>query len=483
MKPENSRAFVWSTLTNLTKLIFSFITPIILARLLGPEAFGVIAMAFVLVGLSQIFIDFGSTEAIVKSKHITKKFISSLFWFNFVLCTLVFLFVLILTPLISEFFQRDQLKILIPLLSVSMFFQVASIIPTSLFRRNKDFRSITIADVISRFFSSTLAILSAIFGAEVYSLVVLSVSQSLIYYLVITYKSNARINRYFSFKYLRLVFSFTLSLLYIKVVNHIERHSDRLFIGPNFGDATLGIYTRGLGFQKGLQRFLSGSFNPVFFSVITRENSENYLKSLLEQSYQGFFLLMYPLFLYFFYFSDDLVLMLFGDEWKFMIELLPYFALLFLIRPFQKVNQEIIKAKGNIFFLAACFTVLTPILIISYYFMPSSAGIYGYITAYILISILFLIASMIYVRRLLHLKRFYFFNLFLTFLPRIFFLTLLAIGLKELVDDTDTYFLNLAIAGLIFLSFTLGFQRIFAMEAQVKIEKLVIKTLRFKKLA
>tara|TARA_E500000331_G_C16960337_1_gene584651 strand:- start:190 stop:717 length:528 start_codon:yes stop_codon:yes gene_type:complete len=175
--------------------------------------------------------------------------------------------------------------------------------------------------------------------------------------------------------------------------------------------------------------------------------------------------------------------MLFGDEWKFMIELLPYFALLFLIRPFQKVNQEIIKAKGNIFFLAACFTVLTPILIISYYFMPSSAGIYGYITAYILISILFLIASMIYVRRLLHLKRFYFFNLFLTFLPRIFFLTLLAIGLKELVDDTDTYFLNLAIAGLIFLSFTLGFQRIFAMEAQVKIEKLVIKTLRFKKLA
>ena len=85
MKPENSKAFVWSTLTNLTKLIFSFITPIILARLLGPEAFGVIAMAYVLVGLSQIFIDFGSTEAIVKSRYITKKFLSSLFWFNFAL--------------------------------------------------------------------------------------------------------------------------------------------------------------------------------------------------------------------------------------------------------------------------------------------------------------------------------------------------------------------------------------------------------------
>ena len=241
MKPENSKAFVWSTLTNLTKLIFSFITPIILARLLGPEAFGVIAMAYVLVGLSQIFIDFGSTEAIVKSRYITKKFLSSLFWFNFALCVLVFLIVLSLTPLISEFFQRDQLKILIPLLSIGMFFQVASIVPTSIFRRNKDFRPITIADAISRFLSSCLAILSAILGAEVYSLVVLSLSQSFIYYLVITYKSHTKIHRYFSFKYLRLVFSFTLSLLYIKVVNHVERHSDRLFIGPSFGDAALGI--------------------------------------------------------------------------------------------------------------------------------------------------------------------------------------------------------------------------------------------------
>ena len=165
-----------------------------------------------------------------------------------------------------------------------------------------------------------------------------------------------------------------------------------------------------------------------------------------------------------------------------MIELLPYFAFLFLIRPFQKVNQEIIKAKGNIYFLAICFTVLTPSLIISYYLMPPSVGIYGYIVAYVLVSLLFLITSMIYVGRLLHLKGFFFLNLFITFLPRIFFLTLLALGLKELVDNTNAHFLNLILAGLVFLFFTLGFQRIFAMEAQVKIESLLMKVLSLKKL-
>ena len=90
-------------------------------------------MAFVLVGLSQIFIDFGSTDAIVKSKNITKKFLSSLFWFNLLICILVFLFLILLTPFVANFFQRDQLQIIIPLLSLSMFFQVVSIVPASIF--------------------------------------------------------------------------------------------------------------------------------------------------------------------------------------------------------------------------------------------------------------------------------------------------------------------------------------------------------------
>ena len=82
MQSVNSKALFWSVLNNISKLVSTFVAPIILARILGPESFGIIAMAFVLVGLSQIFIDFGSTDAIVKSKNITKKFLSSLFWFN-----------------------------------------------------------------------------------------------------------------------------------------------------------------------------------------------------------------------------------------------------------------------------------------------------------------------------------------------------------------------------------------------------------------
>ena len=163
MQSVNSKALFWSVLNNISKLVSTFVAPIILARILGPESFGIIAMAFVLVGLSQIFIDFGSTDAIVKSKNITKKFLSSLFWFNLLICILVFLFLILLTPFVANFFQRDQLQIIIPLLSLSMFFQVVSIVPTSIFRRQKDFKSITLCDVNSRIFSTIFAISTALY--------------------------------------------------------------------------------------------------------------------------------------------------------------------------------------------------------------------------------------------------------------------------------------------------------------------------------
>ena len=74
MKFNFTNALKWSGINNLLKLLFSVVVPIILARMLGPEPFGIIAMAFVLVGLSQVFIEFGTGDAIVRAKKTNKKF-------------------------------------------------------------------------------------------------------------------------------------------------------------------------------------------------------------------------------------------------------------------------------------------------------------------------------------------------------------------------------------------------------------------------
>ena len=116
-------------------------------------------------GLSQIFIDFGSTDAIEIQKNITKNFCHLFFWFNLLICILVFLFLILLTPFVANFFQRDQLQIIIPLLPQVCSFRV-SIVPTSIFRRQKDFKSITLCDVNSRIFSTIFAISTALYDFE-----------------------------------------------------------------------------------------------------------------------------------------------------------------------------------------------------------------------------------------------------------------------------------------------------------------------------
>ncbi len=478
MKLENKKAFLWSATNNLSKLFFSFLTPIILARILGPEAFGLIALALILVGLSQIFIDFGTTEAIIKSRNISSKFLSSLFFFNLSICIFIYILILLLTPLVSNYFNKEELNIIIPLLSIGIFFQFIGIIPSSLFKREKNFLALTKADFLSRLISSIVAIIYSLYHADVYALVILSLSQSILYGIFLILFSTWRIKLYFSFSHIKMVFSFTASLFFIKIVNHIERQSDRVFIGPIYGDLLLGVFTRGLALQKAIQRFINGFFNPVFFSILTRENSLETIRNSLKQTYEAFLLMMFPLFLLFSFFSEELVLLIFGNQWEEMIPLLPLFAFLFLIRPFQKINQEIIKAKGNIFFLVACFSLYTPILISIYYFYADQFGLAGYIYAYIFISFLFLISSFIYICKLLDIKISFLIDLFRVFLPRAFLCFLIAYILNMVSFLQGLYFIKLSLFCVLLLLSLLLMQVLHYSSVQKSIQEAILGSIK-----
>ena len=447
MESENKAALRWSGLNSFSKVFFNFLTPIILARILGPEVFGLMALALILVGFSQIFVDFGTTEAIIKEKEISPKFLSSLFWFNLFIAFSVYFCILLITPFFSSYLNKEELSLIIPILSTAIFFQVYSLFPTSLFKREKDFLSITKADFLSRLFASLLSILLAIYNFKIASLIALSISQATIYAVLMASFSNWRLSFFFSLLHVRQVLTFTASLFYVKVINNIERQSDRFFIGPIFGDVMLGIYTRGLALQKGLQRFFSGLFNPVFFSILSRQDKRSEIINSYLNALEAFMILMFPLYLVFFFFSENVVLIIFGTGWKDMIEFLPFFSLLFLIRPFQKINQEVIKSKGNVTFLVICFSVLTPLLILIYYFYSKNNGISSFINAYVIISIMLFISSTIYVFNLLEIKPRVFLSLFKNYLMR----GIVLLGLAIIISSDNLINFGILFELIIFL--------------------------------
>ena len=130
------------------------------------------------------------------------------------------------------------------------------------------------------------------------------------------------------------------------------------------------------------------------------------------------------------------------------------------------------------FFLVKCFSIFIPLLIISYFFIPKELGLTAYILAYIFISLLFLVTSVHYVKQLLQLKRFYFMELFFSFLLRITLLTLVAFISRNYLFTNDFYLLNLIIFGLLQIVTLFLVQRIHFMEAQLKLEGLIYKLVK-----
>ena len=188
--------------------------------------------------------------------------------------------------------------------------------------------------------------------------------------------------------------------------------------------------------------------------------------------------MMFPLFLFFFCFSEELVLFIFGKEWADMIPLLPLFAFLFLIRPFQKINQEIIKAKGNIYFLALCFSAYTPLLISIYYFYADQFGLAGYIYAYIFISFLFFISSSIYIGRLLKINISFVVDIFKACLPRAIVCSLLAYAIDLISILDGFYFIKLSLFGIMLFLSLLLMQLVHFSKVQQRIQEVILGSLK-----
>ena len=227
MKFNFSHALKWSSINSVIKFLYSLFVPILLARIIGPEPFGILAMAFVVVGLSQLFIEFGIGDAIVRAKKINEEFLSSLFWFNLLIGILIYISILFVTPLVSDYFQNDLLNQVIPILSTIIFFQLITIITSALMRRRGDFLSIAKANLFSKIISSLGAIYLALMGYEIVSLMFLSLSQAIIYAIILTFQEKWFPRLGFSLKIVKSVFKFTISIFYIRLIKRqINKTSD-----------------------------------------------------------------------------------------------------------------------------------------------------------------------------------------------------------------------------------------------------------------
>lgn len=266
LKQQAISGIKWTGISQAISTLLQFGTIVVLARLLDPSDFGLMAMIFLVTGLAQAFSDAGISNAIIYRQDVTDEQLSTLYWLNITAGVTMFLIILVARPLIVAYYREPQISVYISVVSVG--FVISSFGQQSLVLMRKElrFRNFSVVEITSSVIASVSAIGAALLGWGVWSLVLRSIVQASVRSLMgISWaaQSGKLPGLHFRSVDLRGFVSFGLYQMGEKTINYLSANVDNLIIGRFLGAEALGYYS--VAYQ--LIKFPLERFNPIITQV------------------------------------------------------------------------------------------------------------------------------------------------------------------------------------------------------------------------
>jgi lipopolysaccharide exporter len=222
-----------------------FFIGVVLARLLSPEAFGIVGLALIPIGLGRLLGDLGFGAAIIQRAYVTREHVRAAFTGSVTMGMLLFSALWFLAPTVSHMFMQDALTPILRAIGVSFILSAASATPICLLRRELRFRMLAGIEIVTYVAGyGTVGVLLAVWGFGAWSLVAANIAQSLCEATLAIYLTKQPVWLYFGFKEYRNLFGFASAEVLNNVVNYIAENLDFFVTGKWLGPYMLGLYNR-----------------------------------------------------------------------------------------------------------------------------------------------------------------------------------------------------------------------------------------------
>lgn len=343
LKEQTIKGVRWSVSANGIQQGLQIIITVVLARLLMPEDFGVLAMAVVFSGLIAVFNDFGIGAAIIQKQDITDDDLSSIFWFNAFVGLIATLLTIAIAPLIAAFYQKDILLPLLSLMALGFLFTGLSTVQQSLLMKEMNFKKVAIFEIISTLIGGIVAVFLAYRDYGVWSLAWQGLSATIITAFLFWITSQWRPKFKFNFNSIKSIMGFSLNLLGFNFVNYLSKNVGYLLIGKFLGTEPLGYYTLAYRLMlypiQNISHVVSRVLFPAFSNI--QKNNELFRDAYLKSTrYIAF--VTFPMMFGIFTVADEFILTFFGPKWEPTI-------FLFKVLCFTGMLQSIIATVGKIY--------------------------------------------------------------------------------------------------------------------------------------
>lgn len=333
----------YTALAKYSGIIISLVVAGVLARLLSPDDFGVVAIATVIITFFNLFTDMGVSPAIVQHKSLSKEELSDIF--SFTVWTGIGISILFFAAswLIADYYESDILRTLCQLLSANLFFASATIVPGALFYRNKEFKFIAIRSFIIQIAGGTGAVIAALCGAGLYALIITPILSSILIFIISYQRYPQRLRFTLGLTALRKIFSYSAYQFMFNVINYFSRNLDKLLIGKYMSMSDLGYYEKSYRLMmlplQNITQVITPVMHPIFSDF---QNDKNKLATSYERIIRFLSFIGLPLSVLLFFTAKEVTLIIFGDQW---LPSVPVFRILAL----SVGIQIILSSSGSIF--------------------------------------------------------------------------------------------------------------------------------------
>jgi PST family polysaccharide transporter len=348
IKKKTIQGIFWSGMQNWGSQAGSFIIFLILARLLTPEAFGLVALANVLINFMQIFLNQGFAQVLIQKQDLESQDINTVFWTQVFMGCLLTTITFFSAILIAQLFHQPSLIPLLKILSLVFIINAFSQTQASLLRRNFKFKILATRSLLGIIIAGIIGVVMAVLGYGVWSLVGQQLTYELMGVVVLWKAGNWRPKWQFSWATLREVFSFSINVLGYKLVDFFNQRTDNLLVGYFLGEVALGYYAISHRILEVMTQLLVGTLNQVALPTFSRlqSDSQGFITAYYRVT-QFTSLIAFPVFFAVIILSPELVVSLFGQKWTHAITILQIISLAGMLRAITVFQRSTFVALGQ----------------------------------------------------------------------------------------------------------------------------------------
>ena len=348
LKGKTIHGVIWSLIDNVSSSGVIFFVGIILASLLTPEEYGVMAMVSIFIAISNSIIDSGFSSALIRKVKVKPIEYNTVFYFNLLISLLLYICLFFIYPFIALFFREPILCEVMRVIGLILIINALSIIPYTIFVREINFKTQTIISLIASVGSGVIGVWMAFSGQGVWSLVGQQLGRQCLNTLFLWFFCHWKPTVSFSMTAFKEMFGFGSKLLLSGLLDTIYKDIYYIVIGRCFSSSILGQYTRAKQFSMVFSTNLTTVVQRVSFPVLSSIQDDSIrLREAYRKVIKSTMLVSFACMLGLAAIAKPLLILLISDKWLPAVYFLQIVCFSNMLYPLHAINLNILKVKGR----------------------------------------------------------------------------------------------------------------------------------------